>query len=56
MKALTLWSIQKLAASEDAKSKEPTFTVKGTFEAAKLVQAINDAGYHVKVDKAERAK
>lgn len=36
--------------SDDAKPKEGTFTVKGNFDAAKLVKALNDGGIHVKVD------
>jgi len=35
--------------SEDVKPKEKTFTVKGNFDAKKLVEAINAAGFHVKV-------
>jgi copper chaperone CopZ len=37
--------------SEDAKPKGSSFTVKGNFNAAKLVKALNDAGFHVKVEK-----
>ena len=35
---------------DDVKPKETTFTVKGDFDAAKLVKALNDAGLHAKVD------
>ena len=35
--------------SDDTKPKETTFTVKGNFDAAKLVKALNDAGLHAKV-------
>lgn len=35
--------------SDDTKPKETTFTVKGNFDAAKLVKALNDGGLHVKV-------
>lgn len=37
--------------SEDAKPKGASFTVKGNFNSAKLVKALNDAGFHVKVEK-----
>ena len=37
--------------SEDAKPKGTSFTVKGKFDAAALVKALNDAGFHVKVEK-----
>lgn len=36
--------------SDDVKPKEKTFTVKGNFDAKKLVQALNDAGFHAKVE------
>jgi copper chaperone CopZ len=35
---------------EDVKPKEGSFTVKGEFDAAKLVKALNDAGFHCKVE------
>jgi copper chaperone CopZ len=35
---------------EDVKPSEGSFTVKGEFDAAKLVKALNDAGFHCKVD------
>ncbi|HXX92191.1 MAG TPA: heavy-metal-associated domain-containing protein [Planctomycetota bacterium] len=35
--------------SEDIKPKEKTFTVTGDFDAAALVKALNDGGFHVKV-------
>jgi copper chaperone CopZ len=37
--------------SDTAKAKEDTFEVKGDFDAAELVKALNAAGYHVKVKK-----
>jgi copper chaperone CopZ len=37
--------------SEDAKPKGASFTVKGNFDAKALVKALNDAGFHVKVEK-----
>ncbi len=37
--------------SEDAKPKGESFTVKGNFDAAALVKALNEAGFHVKVEK-----
>jgi copper chaperone CopZ len=36
---------------DDAEPKVNTFTVKGDFDAAALVKALNDAGFHVKVKK-----
>jgi mercuric ion binding protein len=36
--------------SEDTKPKETSCTVKGSFDAAKLVKALNDAGFHVTVE------
>jgi copper chaperone CopZ len=36
--------------SEDTKPKESSCTVKGNFDAAKLVKALNDAGFHVTVE------
>jgi mercuric ion binding protein len=42
--------------SEDSKAKEGSFTVKGMFDPAALVKAVNAAGYHVKLDKAEVIK
>lgn len=39
--------------SDDAASKAPTFTVKGAYDPAALVKAINAAGYHVKLEKAD---
>lgn len=35
---------------EDVKPKETSFTVKGEFDAAKMVKALNDAGLHCKVE------
>jgi copper chaperone CopZ len=35
---------------EDVKPKEGSFTVKGDFDAAKMVKALNDAGLHCKVE------
>ena len=35
---------------EDVKPKEGAFTVKGDFDAAKMVKALNDAGLHCKVE------
>ena len=35
--------------SDDTKPKETTFTVKGNFDAAALVKALNDGGLHAKV-------
>jgi mercuric ion binding protein len=37
--------------SDTAKPKEDTFEVKGDFDTAELVKALNAAGYHVKVKK-----
>jgi mercuric ion binding protein len=37
--------------ADTAKSKEDTFEVTGEFEAADLIKALNDAGFHVKVKK-----
>ena len=42
--------------SEDAKSKESTFTVKGNFDPAAVIKAIHGAGYHAKLDKADVIK
>jgi len=42
--------------SEDAKAKEGSFTVKGAFDPAALVKAVNAAGYHIKLDKADVIK
>jgi len=39
--------------SEDAKAKEGSFTVKGAYDPAALVKAVNAAGYHVKLEKAD---
>jgi copper chaperone CopZ len=36
--------------SEDVKAKEGAFTVKGNFDALKLLKALYDAGYHVTID------
>jgi copper chaperone CopZ len=36
---------------DTAKPKETTFDVTGDFDAAELVKALNDAGFHVKVKK-----
>jgi copper chaperone CopZ len=36
---------------DTAKSKGDTFEVKGDFDAAELVKALNEAGFHVKVKK-----
>ena len=36
--------------SEDAKPKETSCTVKGNFDAAKLVKALNEAGFHVTLE------
>jgi copper chaperone CopZ len=36
--------------SEDTKPKETSCTVKGNFDVAKLVKALNDAGFHVTVE------
>jgi copper chaperone CopZ len=36
---------------DTAKPKETTFTVSGDFDAAALVKALNEAGFHVKVKK-----
>ena len=46
-------TVKKVAGveSDTAKSKEDTFEVKGDFDAAELVKALNAAGYHVKVKK-----
>ena len=35
---------------EDVKPKEGSFTVKGDFDAAALVKALNEAGFHCKVE------
>jgi mercuric ion binding protein len=37
--------------SEDAKAKSSTLTVKGDFDGAALVKALNDAGFHVTAEK-----
>lgn len=37
--------------ADTAKPKMKTFTVTGNFDAAELVKALNDAGFHVKVKK-----
>jgi copper chaperone CopZ len=37
--------------SDDAAAKSDTFTVKGNFDAKQLVKALNDAGFHVTVEK-----
>ncbi len=37
--------------SDDVKAKASSFTVKGNFNSQKLVKAMNDAGFHVKVEK-----
>ena len=37
------------ATGHSLKSKDTTFTVEGDFDAAALVKALNDAGFHVKV-------
>jgi len=37
--------------SDDAKAKSSTLTVKGDFDAAALVKALNDAGFHVTAEK-----
>jgi len=42
--------------SEECKAKEASFTVKGAFDPAALVKAVNAAGYHVKLDKADVIK
>ena len=42
--------------SDDAASKGASFTVKGAFDPAALVKAVNAAGYHVKLDKADVIK
>jgi copper chaperone CopZ len=39
------------ATGDDAKPRVTTFTVTGDFDAAALVKALNDAGFHVKVKK-----
>jgi copper chaperone CopZ len=50
-------ALQKAIKSVDgvkdntAKAKEKTFDVTGDFDAAALVKALNDAGFHVKVKK-----
>jgi mercuric ion binding protein len=38
---------------DTAKPKDKTFTVTGDFDAAALVKALNDAGFHVKVKKSD---
>jgi copper chaperone CopZ len=35
---------------EDVKPKEKTFTVKGSFDGKKLIEALNAAGFHAKVE------
>jgi copper chaperone CopZ len=42
--------------SEEAKAKESSFSVKGAFDPAALVKAVNAAGYHVTLDKADVIK
>ncbi|MBV8881307.1 MAG: hypothetical protein JO332_15180 [Planctomycetaceae bacterium] len=42
--------------SDDAAAKGASFTVKGAFDPAALVKAVNAAGYHVKLDKADVIK
>jgi copper chaperone CopZ len=42
--------------SEESKAKEASFSVKGAFDPAALVKAVNAAGYHVTLDKAEVIK
>lgn len=42
--------------SDDAKSKESSFTVKGNYDPAALIKAIHAAGYHCKMDKADVIK
>jgi mercuric ion binding protein len=46
-------AVKKVAGveSDTAKPKEDSFEVKGDFDAAELVKALNAAGYHVKVKK-----
>jgi mercuric ion binding protein len=46
-------TVKKVAGveSDTAKAKEDTFEVKGDFDAAELVKALNAAGFHVKVKK-----
>ena len=39
----------KGVAGDDAKAKVPTAEVTGDFDAAELVQALNKAGFHVKI-------
>jgi copper chaperone CopZ len=41
--------------SQDVKAKSNTATVKGNFDPVALIKAINEAGYHVKIDKSEPA-
>ena len=41
---------------DDAASKGASFTVKGAFDPSALVKAVNAAGYHVKLDKADVIK
>jgi copper chaperone CopZ len=38
-------------SSDTAKPKASTFTVNGDFDAAAVVKALSDAGYHVKIQK-----
>jgi copper chaperone CopZ len=40
--------------SDDAAPRAASFTVKGKFEPKKVVEALNAAGYHVKLEKVER--
>jgi copper chaperone CopZ len=40
--------------SDDAAPRAAAFTVKGKFEPKKVVEALNAAGYHVKLEKVER--
>jgi copper chaperone CopZ len=37
--------------SDDTKPKAKKFTIKGDFDAAELIKALNDAGFHAKVEK-----
>lgn len=41
----------KGVASDDIATRAKKFTVKGDFDGAELVKALNDAGFHVKVEK-----
>ena len=46
-------TVKKVAGveSDNAKAKEDSFEVKGDFDVAELVKALNAAGFHVKVKK-----